>query len=110
MATSLASSLRVTEAALAVLDLQFQHREKPSLRIFLSFMHESGPRLDIAPDVVTAADTTCTYGGWTFVIGTLLLEQAAPLTVDIGPDGFIIHSSLDFTEAGGNCGGSCGSH
>jgi len=58
--------LRVTEAALAILDLQFQHGEKPSLRISLSFMYESGPRLDIAPDVATAADTNLHLRGLDF--------------------------------------------
>lgn len=110
MATSLTSSLDVTEAAQTVLTHQFQGREKPSLRVFLSFMYESGPRLDLAPDSPSATDTICRVGDWTFVVNTLLLHQAAPLTVDIGPDGFIIHSGLDFSEAGGNCGGSCDSH
>ena len=110
MATSLASTLVLTEAAQALLDLHFQDREKPCLRVFLSFMYESGPRLDLAPDAPGPDDTVCQAGGWTFAVKTLLLEQAAPITVDIGPEGFCMRSSLDFTEAGGNCGGSCGDH
>jgi hypothetical protein len=110
MATSSAASVVLSQAAKAALDLHFQGQAKPVLRIFLSFMDESGPRLELAPDAATAADTQCRVGGWTFVIGSLLLDQAAPLTIDIGPKGFTIHSSLDFSEAGGNCGGLCGDH
>lgn len=110
MATSLISSIILTEAARAALDLTFKDREKPSLRIYLSFMSESGPRLELAPDVQTATDSVTRIGAWTIIINTQLLSQAAPLSIDVGPDGFVIHSSLDFSEAGGNCGGACGTH
>lgn len=90
--------------------MHFQGQSKPTLRIFMSFLDEKGPRLELAPDPPTPADTHCRVDGWTFVISTLLLHQAAPLTIDIGPKGFLIKSSLDFSEAGGNCGGACGDH
>jgi hypothetical protein len=110
MATSSAASVTMTPAAKAALDLHFHGQDKPIIRIFLSFLDESGPRLELAPDPPTPADTHCHVDGWTFVISTLLLDQAAPLTIDIGPKGFQIASSLDFSESGGGCGGSCDDH
>lgn len=100
----------MTPAAKQALDLHFLGQDKPALRIFLSFLDEAGPRLELAPDAPTPADSHIHVDGWTFVISRLLLDQAAPLTVDIGPKGFAIQSSLDFSEAGGNCGGACGDH
>ncbi len=110
MAHTLKQSLTLTDAAKAVLDLHFQDQERPCLRIFLSFLHDSGPRLDLAPDTPTPSDTECQANGWRFLVNSLLLEQAAPLTVDLGPDSLVVRSSLDFSQAGGNCGGSCGNH
>jgi hypothetical protein len=110
MATSSASSIVLTPAAKAALELHFQGQDKPTLRVFLSFLAESGPRLELAPDAPTPADRQCRVDGWDFVIGSLLLDQAAPLTIDIGPKGFTIQSGLDFSDAGGNCGGACGDH
>ena len=110
MATSPLSSISVTPAAQKALALTFQSRERPSLRVFLSFMSESGPRLEVAPDVPAATDTVCQVDGWTIVINTQLLNQAAPLSIDIEPQGYIVHSALDFSQAGGNCGGLCDHH
>lgn len=102
--------LTLTDAARAALEHHFGPTQRPNLRVFLSFLDESGPRLDVAPDEPNATDTAITTQGWPFVINTLLLQQAAPVTVDFGPDGFLVHSGLDFSEAGGNCGGKCGAH
>ena len=102
--------IRLTDAARTALDALLGTEKHPELRVFLSFLHESGPRLELAPDPATAADTTVALAGVTICISTLLLEQAAPVTIDCGPGGFAIHSALDFSEAGGNCGGACGSH
>jgi len=100
----------LTEAASDALAGHFGETGRPSLRVFLSFLSDSGPRLELAPDAPTAVDTTFSARGWHFVVNSQLLQQAAPLLVDCGEDGFVIHSSLDFSQAGGNCGGSCGSH
>lgn len=102
--------LSLTEAADSALANHFGATGRPSLRVFLSFLSDSGPRLELAPDTPTAADTTFSARSWQFVINSQLLQQAAPLLVDCGEDGFVIHSSLDFSQAGGNCGGLCGSH
>lgn len=100
----------MTEAAQATLTLSFQDRERLPLRVFMSFMYDGGPRLDVAPDVPTAADTVCQVDGWTIVVNSQLLKQAAPLSIDVGPQGFLVHSALDFSEAGGTCGGLCDHH
>lgn len=110
MGTTAANAITLTEAAGTALERLLGDRPRPDLRVFLSFLHESGPRLELAPDTAGEADFACQSRGWRIIISALLLEQAAPVTVDCGPDGFIIHSSLDFSEAGGNCGGACGNH
>ena len=102
--------VRLTDAARLALDNLLGAQPRPELRVFLSFLHTSGPRLDIAPDAASAEDAVFDLGGWRLVISALLLSQAAPITVDCGPGGFVIHSSLDFSEAGGNCGGACNGH
>jgi hypothetical protein len=102
--------LTLAKEAKAVLEHHFSAGNRPTLRIFLSFLHDSGPRLDLAPDQQNATDIAITADGWHFIINDQLMQQAAPLTVSVGPDGFFIHSALDFSEAGGNCGGACGSH
>lgn len=107
MATSIISTISVTEAAQASLALTFEGKSRPPLRVYLSFMRDSGPCLDLAPDAPTATDTVREVDGWTIVVNTLLLNQAAPLSIDAGPGGYCIHSALDFSEAGGNCGGAC---
>lgn len=110
MDTTAGSAITLTDAARTALAHIFGNGPRPDLRVFLSFLHESGPRLDLAPDTLSASDTVCTAGGWRIGISALLLEQAAPVTIDCRPDGFIIDSRLDFSEAGGNCGGACGDH
>ena len=110
MDTTVANAVNLTDAARDALERILGDGPRPDLRVFLSFLHESGPRLDLAPDAASEADIICQARGWRFVASALLLKQAAPVTVDCGPDGFIIHSSLDFSEAGGNCGGACGGH
>lgn len=104
-----ATALQLTAAAKDALDLLLADQPRPVLRVFLSFLDESGPRLDLAPDVPAASDDLFTCQGWQICISSLLHAQAAPVTVDYGPGGFHIHSRLDFSEAGGNCGGACGS-
>jgi len=103
-------TLTLTPAARTALEHLLGPGPYPELRVFLSFLHASGPRLDIAPDAASADDAVFDLGGWRIVISALLLGQAAPVTIDCGPDGFAIHSSLDFSEAGGNCGGACNGH
>lgn len=110
MATSIFSSISVTQAAQTALAMTFQGKQRPPLRVFLSFMHDTGPQLDVAPDSPTPADTVCDVDGWTIVVNTQLLNQAAPLSIDMGAKGIVIHSALDFSEAGGNCGGTCDHH
>ncbi|MHC1790450.1 hypothetical protein [Solidesulfovibrio sp.] len=105
-----ASVFTLTDAAKTALEQLFGDRPRPVLRVFLSFLDENGPRLDLAPDAPTAADALFSSQGWSFCLSALLLDQAGPVTVDHGPGGFHIHSGLDFSEAGGNCGGACGSH
>ena len=102
--------MTLTEAAKAALENVLGAGQHPDLRVFMSFLDASGPRLDLAPDVASDGDAVFRFGDWRFVISALLLEQAAPVRIDCGPDGFVIQSSLDFSEAGGNCGGACGDH
>jgi len=90
--------------------MHFHGQARPALRIFMCFLDEAGPRLELAPDAPTPDDARLEVDGWTFVLSALLFDQAAPLTIDIGPKGFAIDSKLDFSEAGGSCGGSCGDH
>jgi len=110
MGTNAGHGFSLTDAARAALEQLFSQAGRPSLRVFLSFMDESGPRLDLAPDAPQATDTHFADGNWRFIMNTLLFEQAAPVTVDVAPEGFCIHSALDFSEAGGNCGGHCDAH
>ncbi|OLN26730.1 HesB-like domain [Desulfovibrio sp. DV] len=110
METNQSPHIRLTAAARTALDTLLGPQNRPVLRVFLSFLHESGPRLELAPDPPTDADTIVDLAGRTICMSSLLLDQAAPVTIDCGPGGFAIHSSLDFSEAGGNCGGACGSH
>ena len=110
MDTDTAAAFSLTVAAHAALSRHFGANKPESLRVFLSFWSESGPRLELAPDAPAADDVAFTVSGWDFVVGRQLWLQASPLTVDCGPEGFVIGSSLDFSEAGGSCGGNCGHH
>lgn len=107
MEPAAAPSLRLTEAARLALESLFAGVQKPQLRVFLSFMHASGPRLEIAPDTAGEADVAVSTEGFCLCMARLLLEQAAPVVVDYGPEGFVVRSRLDFSEAGGHCGGKC---
>ncbi len=100
----------LTDEAEMALTTLFGQAERPPLRVFLSFLSDSGPRLELAPDAPTGDDAVFADRGWLFLVNRQLLLQAAPLLVDAGDNGFVIHSSLDFSQAGGNCGGSCGTH
>lgn len=100
----------LTEAADIALSALFAPAGRPNLRIFLSFLSDSGPRLELAEDEPTGEDVAFSARGWRFVVNRALLQQAAPLVVDCGEEGFVIHSTLDFSQAGGNCGGSCNTH
>lgn len=102
--------LRMTPAAGAALAQRFADGERPCLRVFLSFLSDSGPRLELSLAEPEGNDASFVRDGWRFVVNRGLLVQAAPLVVDCDVTGFLIHSSLDFSEAGGNCGGDCGSH
>ncbi|EFL50024.1 conserved hypothetical protein [Solidesulfovibrio fructosivorans JJ]] len=104
------AAFTVTEAALSALSLHFGDDRPPCLRVFLSFMSESGPRLELSLDAPTGDDATFAVDGWQFAVNRQLWLQAAPLTVDCDGQGFRIRSSLDFSEAGGSCGGSCSHH
>ncbi|UJX41827.1 hypothetical protein K9F62_03750 [Desulfovibrio sp. JY] len=110
METADSTAFAVTDAAWTALSLTFGDNRPPCLRVFLSFLSESGPRLELSVDAPTGDDTTFTLDGWNFVVNRQLWLQAAPLTVDCDAQGFQIRSSLDFTEAGGSCGGSCSHH
>jgi len=103
-------AITLTDNARRALEQHFAATQRPPLRIFLSFLSESGPRLELTPDAPTPTDTTVSCSGWSFVVNNLLFQQAAPLLVDCDQTGFCIHSQLDFSEAGGDCGGHCTSH
>lgn len=99
--------LRLTPTAAATLAAHFAGDNVPVLRVFLSFWDEAGPRLDLGASEPTPEDETFDQNGFTLVISRQLLMQAAPLVIDCDDQGFVIHSSLDFSEAGGSCGGDC---
>ncbi|WP_428562274.1 MAG: hypothetical protein ACP59X_20965 [Solidesulfovibrio sp. DCME] len=105
-----ADLLRLTPAASAALALRFPEGQRPCLRVFLSFLSDSGPRLELSLAEPAGDDATFDTDGWQLVVNRQLLLQAAPLVVDCDETGFLIQSSLDFSEAGGNCGGACDSH
>lgn len=102
--------VRLTPAASAALAMRFNDGERPCLRVFLSFLSDSGPRLELSLADPTGDDATFVKDGWRLVINRQLFLQAAPVVVDCDDTGFRIDSGLDFSEAGGNCGGACGSH
>lgn len=102
--------VQLTPAGRAALDGQFPQGNRPILRVFLSFLSDSGPRLELSLATTESTDVLFTVDGWRILVNRELLQQAAPLTVDCDANGFLIHSSLDFSEAGGSCGGDCGSH
>ncbi|HCR12916.1 MAG TPA: hypothetical protein PKD41_03450 [Solidesulfovibrio sp.] len=97
----------LSPAASAALAALFAGAVRPCLRVFLSFLSDDGPRLELAAAEPEAEDVSFTRDGWRIVVNRQLFQQAAPLAVDCGEQGFAIASSLDFSEAGGNCGGTC---
>ncbi len=99
--------LSLSPAASAALAAHFAGEARPCLRVFLSFLSDDGPRLELAAAEPEADDVSFTRDGWRIVVNRQLFQQAAPLAVDCGAQGFVIASGLDFSEAGGNCGGAC---
>lgn len=99
--------LRLTPTAAATLAAHFAGETTPSLRVFLSFWSESGPRLELSAAAPAPDDELFEREGFTLLVNRQLLMQAAPLVIDCDDQGFVIHSSLDFSEAGGSCGGDC---
>ncbi|WP_300164620.1 hypothetical protein [Solidesulfovibrio sp.] len=102
--------LRLTPTAAAALAAHFAGAARPSLRVFLSFLSEAGPRLELSVAEPQPDDVAFSCDGWRILVNRRLLDQAAPLTVDCDGQGIAIASSLDFSQAGGDCGGACGSH
>lgn len=107
--------ITLTQMAKDKIDQYFADNEAGPIRIFLHQGGCSGPFLGLALDAPGDADTTQDVDGYTFVMEKALFEQARPLTVDLGPTGFQVSSSLKLERAAGGCGcgsgsgGGCGS-
>jgi len=99
--------ITLTQMAKDKIDQYFSENEAGPIRIFLHQGGCSGPFLGLALDAPGDADTTVEVEGYTFVMESALFEQAKPVTVDLGPMGFMVSSSLKLERASGGCG--CGS-
>lgn len=109
--------ITLTKPAKDKIDEYFATTEAGPIRIFLHQGGCSGPFLGLALDAPGEADDTHDVDGYTFVMDKALYAEAKPLTVDLGPMGFMVASSLKLDRSGGGCGcgaggssgGGCGS-
>ena len=104
--------IEVTTIAQQQLNEYFADKEAQPIRIYLTSGGCSGPRLMLALDEPGEGDEVMETGGLTYVMDKDLYAQAKPLTVDLGPMGFEIASSLELgggcCPSGGCSSGSCG--
>jgi len=63
--------------------------------------------LALALDELRDTDVSEDVSGYTILMDKDLYAKASPLTVDMGPMGFAVESSLEL--GGGGCGSSCSS-
>lgn len=106
--------LQLSDAALNGLKQYFESNEKAPVRVFVA-QSCSGASLALGLDQVRDGDKSFDFDGdITVVVDEELIEQAQPVTIDMGPMGFEVQSSLEFPQDGGcgcsSCGtGSCSS-
>jgi Fe-S cluster assembly iron-binding protein IscA len=98
--------LVLTDTAREEIAKYFEDKEKTPIRIFLASGGCSGPSLALALDEPAETDEVGDVEGFTFCMNKDLYEQAKPLTLDIGPMGFQVLSSLQLQQQGG-CSGGC---
>ncbi|MFW5487855.1 MAG: IscA/HesB family protein [Desulfovibrio sp.] len=97
--------LEMTDTAREEIEKYFADKEKAPIRIFLA-SGCSGASLALALDEPNDTDEQGEVNGITFVMDKELYDQAKPLTLDIGPMGFQVLSSLEL-PSGGSCSGGC---
>ena len=103
--------LQLTDTAKAELINYFKDNAASPIRIFLAPGGCSGPRLSLALDEANDNDERVDFGdGITMIMNKDLLEEAKPVTINMGPAGFTVESSMELAPAGGEggCGGCCG--
>ncbi|MDD4731232.1 MAG: IscA/HesB family protein [Desulfovibrio sp.] len=99
--------LQLSDAALDGLKQYFKSNEKAPVRVFVA-QSCSGASLALGLDQVREGDKSFDFDGdITVVVDEELLEQAKPVTIDMGPMGFAVESSLEFPQGGCGC-SSCG--
>ncbi|WP_022661986.1 IscA/HesB family protein [Paucidesulfovibrio longus] len=105
--------LNLTEAALSGLKKYFETNDVAPIRVFVA-QSCSGASLALGLDEVRDGDKSFDFdGGIKVVMEEELLNDAQPVSIDMGPMGFSVDSSLEFPQGGGcgcsSCGtGSCG--
>ncbi|MGE4290930.1 MAG: IscA/HesB family protein [Desulfovibrio sp.] len=105
--------LELTDAALTGLKKYFESNDMAPIRVFVA-QSCSGASLALGLDEVRDGDKSFDFdGGIKVVMDAELLEGAQPVSIDMGPMGFAVSSSLEFPQGGGcgcpSCGtGSCG--
>ncbi len=98
--------LVLTETAREEIEKYFADKEKAPIRIFLASGGCSGPSLSLALDEPADTDEKGEVEGFTFIMNKELYDEAKPLTLDMGPMGFQVLSSLQLQSEGG-CSGGC---
>lgn len=102
--------LQLTDAAKAELVKYFSENPASPVRVFLAPGGCSGPRLSLALDEANEQDESVDFGdGITLIMNKDLLQEAAPVKIDMGYAGFTVESSMEFPEPQGGCGSCCGS-
>ncbi|MEF2146517.1 MAG: IscA/HesB family protein [Desulfovibrionaceae bacterium] len=107
--------LTLTDAALTELKKYFESNELQPVRVFLAQGGCSGPQLALGLDEKRDGDEAYDFdGGISLVMDGELMAEAKPVTIDMGPMGFTIGSSLPVNTGGccgssaGGCGSGCG--
>ena len=95
--------LTVTEKAQEQISAFFKGREAKPIRIFLT-NGCGGPQIAMGLDEATDQDSVFEFSGIQYLVEKTLLDQAKPIEIDFGVDGFKITSSLELGAACGGCG------
>ena len=103
--------LDLSESARKELEAYFADKERENIRIYLAPGGCSGPRLALALDGPTDADTQFHEGGFSFCVNKELLAKIGGVTIDMTYMGFMVNPAIPLQGSGAPsaCGGCAGS-
>ncbi len=97
--------LTVTEAAQTQVDEYFKDKTRQPVRIFVT-QGCGGRQIAMAVDKIQDTDEVYTINNIEYIVDKAFLEEAKPIKVDFGTNGFSVSSSLELGSGCSSCGTS----